>query len=140
MKDTHFNWLNSIGTTKRKELHGTTSAQALSGTWALQTDDITLHAYHLNFSCDIETYNDFVLLTEAKLDDEIAGAKMDLYLIPNKLVKTSVSPFGQVHLKSEQVCAGYFSRNFRFEIFLKICCILSRNFRFEIFLKIPRIP
>lgn len=102
------NFLIDAGTTKRKELHGKETAQALSGAWTLPPVDIKLHAYHLKFSCDVETYNDFVLLMEARLDDEIAVAKMDLFLIPNKLVKASVSPCGQVYLKSEKVCINFF--------------------------------
>ncbi|PNT71104.1 hypothetical protein BRADI_2g23187v3 [Brachypodium distachyon] len=41
-----------VGTTKRKELHGTTRVCALSGTWASKRTVIKLQGYKLNFSCD----------------------------------------------------------------------------------------
>ncbi|OVA04235.1 Ribonuclease III domain [Macleaya cordata] len=93
------------GTTKRKELHGTTTVRALSGSWGENTDGATLHAYKLDFLCDQVGvfYSAFVLLLEAKLDDDVANAEVELFLIPNKLVKSSVSPCGQVHLDMDQV-------------------------------------
>ncbi|KAK1269817.1 hypothetical protein QJS04_geneDACA022123 [Acorus gramineus] len=94
---------SGAGTTKRKELHGTTNIHALSGSWAHKPNDIILQAYKLNFYCDQETYSDFVLLVESALDDEVAQAKVELFLIPNKLVKSSVFPCGKVRLDADQV-------------------------------------
>ncbi|KAK1291521.1 hypothetical protein QJS10_CPB17g02656 [Acorus calamus] len=94
---------SGAGTTKRKELHGTTNVHALSGSWAHKPNDIILQAYKLNFYCDQETYSEFVLLVESALDDEVAQAKVELFLIPNKLVKSSVFPCGKVRLDADQV-------------------------------------
>ena len=53
------------GTTKRKELHGTTCIRALSGTWGEKVDGATFQAYKFEFLCNIpgELYSGFVLLT-----------------------------------------------------------------------------
>ncbi|KAL5729600.1 helicase protein [Ranunculus cassubicifolius] len=93
------------GTTKRKELHGTTVARALSGSWGHRADDITLYAYKIDFSCNQvdEFFSGFVLLMEAKLDDDVARAEVELFLIGNKLVKSAISPYGKLQLNTEQV-------------------------------------
>ncbi|XP_058069603.1 endoribonuclease Dicer homolog 3a [Magnolia sinica] len=95
---------SGAGTTKRKELHGTTTVHALSGNWAHKTDGVTMHAYKIDFACDLvsEHYSGFVLLMETKLDDDVACAKVDLYLV-DKMAKSSIFPCGQVHLDSDQV-------------------------------------
>lgn len=92
------------GTTKRKELHGTTQTHALSGTWGDKLDGAIFQAYKIDFSCNIvdELYSGFVLLVESELDDDVGNIEMDLYLV-SKFVKTCVSSCGQVSLDSEQV-------------------------------------
>lgn len=92
------------GTTKRKELHGTTQTCALSGTWGDKIDGAIFQAYKIDFSCNIvnELYSGFVLLIESKLDDDVGNIEMELYLI-SKFVRTSVSSCGQVSLDAEQV-------------------------------------
>lgn len=94
----------SQGTTKRKELHGTTSIRALSGTWGEKTDGAIFEAYKFDFSSSIagEFYSPFILLIECKLDHDVANTEVDLYLL-KKTVKASVSSCGQVQLDSEQV-------------------------------------
>ncbi|KAF8393640.1 hypothetical protein HHK36_021886 [Tetracentron sinense] len=96
---------SGAGTTKRKELHGTTIVCALTGAWGDEPNGITLQAYKIDFSCNLagECYSGFVLLIEAKLDDDVSNAEVELYLIPNKLVKSSVSPCGQINLDAEQI-------------------------------------
>ena len=92
------------GTTKRKELHGTTSVHALSGTWANKDDDVILKAYKMIFSCDqaAQKYSSFVLLIDVTLDDDVGNLEIDLYLV-DKVVKSSVFPCGEVHLDSDEV-------------------------------------
>ncbi|KAK2391994.1 dicer [Trifolium repens] len=92
------------GTTKRKELHGTTSIKALCGSWGDKLDGAKFHAYKCEFKCNIvsETYSGFVLLLESKLDDDVGNLELDLYLI-SKYVKTSVISCGQVDLDADQV-------------------------------------
>ncbi|XP_042485493.1 endoribonuclease Dicer homolog 3a [Macadamia integrifolia] len=96
---------SGAGTTKRKELHGTAMVRALSGTWGGKPDGVILQAYKINFSCNLvgEFYSGFVLLIDSKLDNDVANAEVELYLIPDKVVKSSVSPCGEVHLDAEQV-------------------------------------
>ncbi|KAJ0967078.1 hypothetical protein J5N97_023995 [Dioscorea zingiberensis] len=98
-------YASGAGTSKRKELHGTMNIRALSGTWAYEPVDVTLNAYKINFVCNQEgeNYSPFVLLLNTILDDDAANAAMDLYLIPNKKVKASVNPCGQVHLSAEKM-------------------------------------
>ena len=93
------------GTTKRKELHGTTCIRSLSGTWGEQIDGASFQAYKFDFCCNIpgELYSGFVLLIETELDDDVGNIEFELYLV-SKMVKSSVSFCGQVHLDSEQVC------------------------------------
>ena len=92
------------GTTKRKELHGTTCIHALSGNWGEKPDVAVFFAYKFEFSCNIVSvvYSGFVLLIESKLADDVGNIELDLYLI-GKMVKTCVSLCGQVHLDAEQV-------------------------------------
>ncbi|KAF5179568.1 Endoribonuclease dicer-like protein [Thalictrum thalictroides] len=98
-------YLSGAGTTKRKELHGTTIAGALSGSWGSKTDGFSLHAYRIDFSCnqDDEFYSAFVLLVESKLDDDVAKSEVELFLVADKLVKSSISPCGQLLLDAKQV-------------------------------------
>ena len=95
-----------VGTTKRKELHGTTCVRSLSGTWGLKHDATIFHAYRIHFSCNKpdEQYSNFVLLIESKLDDDVGNVEVELYLV-SKFVKSSVSSCGQMHLDVEQVQA-----------------------------------
>ncbi|KAL4597279.1 hypothetical protein ACB092_12G222500 [Castanea dentata] len=92
------------GTTKRKELHGLTSIHALSGTWGETLDGTIFQAYKFDFSCTIidEIYSGFVLLIDSRLDDDVGNVKLDLYLV-SRMVKSSVSSCGQVHLDAEQM-------------------------------------
>lgn len=93
------------GTTKRKELHGTTFIHALSGNWG-EKDEAIFQVYKFDFCCNIpgELYSGFVLLIETKLDDDVGNIELELYLV-SKMVKSSVSFCGQVHLEPEQVQA-----------------------------------
>ncbi|KAI6679821.1 hypothetical protein NL676_033702, partial [Syzygium grande] len=93
-----------VGTTKRKELHGTTSIRALSGAWGEKTDGAIFEAYKFDFSSSIagEFYSPFILLIECKLDDDVAYTEVDLYLL-KKTVKVLVSSCGQVEVDSEQM-------------------------------------
>ncbi|KAF8036139.1 hypothetical protein BT93_C1979 [Corymbia citriodora subsp. variegata] len=93
-----------VGTTKRKELHGTTRIHALSGTWGEKTDGTIFEAYKFDFSSSIagEFYSPFIFLIECKLDDDVANTEVDLYLL-KKTVKVSVSSCGQVQMDSEQI-------------------------------------
>ncbi|XP_059458543.1 endoribonuclease Dicer homolog 3 [Corylus avellana] len=95
---------SGAGTTKRKELHGTTCIRALSGTWGEQIDGASFQAYKFDFRCNIpgELYSGFVLLIETELDDDVGNIEFELYLV-SKMVKSSVSFCGQVHLDSEQM-------------------------------------
>lgn len=92
------------GTTKRKELHGTTYIQALFGNWGEKLGGAIFHAYKFDFPCNIisKVYSGFVLLTESKLDDDVGNVEMDLFLV-KKMVKASVSACGLVNLDAEQV-------------------------------------
>ncbi|CAL5419477.1 unnamed protein product [Camellia sinensis] len=66
---------SSAGTTKRKELHGTTCVHALSGTWGLKPDGTVFQAYRIHFTCNIPGvhYSSFVLLIDSKLDDDVGN-------------------------------------------------------------------
>ncbi|XP_020248629.1 endoribonuclease Dicer homolog 3a [Asparagus officinalis] len=92
------------GTTKRKELHGTVPISALSGDWVHRKVGVTLQGYKFNFLCNKpeQKYSSFVLLVDAALDKDVACVEIDLYLV-DKMVKTSVSPCGSIHLDAEQV-------------------------------------
>lgn len=92
------------GTTKRKELHGTTCIHALSGSWGEKLDGATFHAYKFDFSCSIvsQIYSGFILLIESKLDDDVGNIELDLYLVA-KIVKSSISSCGVVHLDAAQM-------------------------------------
>lgn len=92
------------GTTKRKELHGTTSIQALCGSWGDKVDGAKFHAYKFEFNCNIvsEIYSGFVLLLGSKLDDDVGNVELDLHLV-SKSVKASVISCGQVDLDAKQV-------------------------------------
>ncbi|CAI9094529.1 OLC1v1030287C1 [Oldenlandia corymbosa var. corymbosa] len=92
------------GTTKRKELHGTTRIHLLSGTWGDNVDGFSFQAYKMDFICNVEEhrYSSFVLLLQSKLDDDVGNIQVDLYLL-SKFVKSSVSACGQMFLDGEQV-------------------------------------
>ncbi|KAK9131441.1 hypothetical protein Sjap_011928 [Stephania japonica] len=107
---------SGAGTTRRKELHGTTTIFALSGSWIDKEDIVFLHAYRIDFCHNQakQIYSGFVLLIEAKLDDDVANAEIDLFLLSNKLVKCSVSHCGQVYLDKEQVEKGKCFQEFFF--------------------------
>jgi len=82
-----------------------TRVHALSGTWAHEPNNVNLNAYEMKFVCDQEgeNYSGFVLLLEATLDDDVAGAEIELFLFPNKVVKTSLCPCGKVQLSADEV-------------------------------------
>lgn len=82
-----------------------TNVCALSGSWAHRPDNVTLNAYGLSFVCDQEgeNYSGFILLIESTLDDDVASAEIELFLIPDKTVYTFVSPCGKIQLDKEQV-------------------------------------
>lgn len=96
--------LSFIGTTRRKELHGTTCIRALCGTWAEKVH-ASFQAYKFEFTCSNvdEYFSRFVLLIESKLDDDVGNLDLDLFLV-TKTVKASMSYCGQTHLNEEQVC------------------------------------
>lgn len=93
-----------IGTTKRKELHGSVGIHMLSGIWGDKPDGTIFHAYKMEFSCNIpqQKYSSFVLLLESKLADDVGNIEVDLYLL-SKFVKASVSSCSQMHLHAQQV-------------------------------------
>ncbi|KAL9238125.1 hypothetical protein vseg_012595 [Gypsophila vaccaria] len=96
------NELAGAGTTKRKELHGTVQTRALCGTWRDDPLGAVFHSYKIDFSCESDPFSGFFLLTQSKLDDDVANARVDLYLL-DKMAKASVGPSGKVHLDSEQI-------------------------------------
>ncbi|KAJ1295101.1 hypothetical protein BS78_01G198000 [Paspalum vaginatum] len=108
--------LSGPGTTKRKELHGTINVHGLSGNWIHESEAITLNTYRFDFLCDQEgeIYAGFVLLIESVLDDDMAHSEMDLFLIPNKLVKTTITPCGKIQLNKEQLRKGKLFQEFFF--------------------------
>lgn len=95
---------SGAGTTKRKELHGTKSISALSGTWADKIDGANFYAYKMSFLCSVVdvAYSSFVLLIESELDDDIGNLEMDLYLV-SKSVKCTVSSSVELFLDGEQI-------------------------------------
>lgn len=100
----------SKGTTKQKELHGTTSIRDLSGNWANNDNNgVTLKAYKIRFSWDVFSnyYSSFVLLINATLDDDVGSLELNLYLT-DKMVKSSISPCGDIYLDSQKVSHSLF--------------------------------
>ena len=95
------------GTTKRKELHGTTRVCGLSGTWASERTAVKLQGYRMKFLCDQvgQKYSDFVLLIDKTIAHEAANLDIDLFL-HDKMVKASVSPCGLFELDVQQVCSS----------------------------------
>ncbi|KAF8664946.1 hypothetical protein HU200_054266 [Digitaria exilis] len=93
-----------LGTTKRKELHGTTKVLSMSGSWASNRSVTKLQGYKLSFICDQvgQKYSDFVLLIDASIAKEAAMLDTDLYL-HDKMVKASVSPCGPFELDAHQM-------------------------------------
>lgn len=106
---------SGAGTTKRKELHGTTSIRAVSGTWGEKLDGALFYVYKFDFSCDIvtELYSGFILLIESELADDVGNIELELYLVSKK-VKASVSSCGQVHLNGEQMVKAKLFQEFFF--------------------------
>uniref|UniRef100_A0A2N9FHP3 Uncharacterized protein n=1 Tax=Fagus sylvatica TaxID=28930 RepID=A0A2N9FHP3_FAGSY len=119
---------SGAGTTKRKELHGTTCIRALSGTWEEKVDGAIFQAYKFDFVCNIpqEHYSGFVLLLEKKLDDDVGNIEMELYLV-SKMVKSSVSFCGQVHLEAEQMTKAKCFQEFFFNGKSSPCTTSSYN-------------
>ncbi|CAL4972547.1 unnamed protein product [Urochloa decumbens] len=93
-----------LGTTKRKELHGTTKVLSMSGSWASDRSVTKLQGYRMNFICDQvgQKYSDFVMLIDASIAKEAATLDIDLYL-HDKMVKASVSPCGPLVLDAQQM-------------------------------------
>ncbi|WVZ67722.1 hypothetical protein U9M48_016765 [Paspalum notatum var. saurae] len=93
-----------LGTTKRKEMHGTTKVLSMSGSWASDRSVTKLQGYKLKFTCDQvgQKYSDFVLLIDANIAKEAANLDIDLYL-HDKMVKASVSPCGPLELDAQQM-------------------------------------
>lgn len=93
------------GSKKRKELHGTTRANALSGTWGENLDGAVFQAYKLDFQSNLsgDAYSSFSLLIESTLAGDVGNVEMDLYLV-RRFIKASVSPCGQIRLSQEEVC------------------------------------
>ncbi|ONM35314.1 dicer-like 104 [Zea mays] len=93
-----------LGTTKRKELHGTTKVLSMSGSWGSDRSVTKLQGYKLNFVCDQvgQKYSAFVLLIDASIAKEAATLDIDLYL-HDKMVKASVSPCGPLELDAWQM-------------------------------------
>ncbi|KAM3353503.1 hypothetical protein ACQJBY_024588 [Aegilops geniculata] len=96
--------LAGVGTTKRKELHGTTRVCGLSGTWASERTAVKLQGYRMKFLCDQvgQKYSDFVLLIDKTIAHEAANLDIDLFL-HDKMVKASVSPCGLFELDVQQM-------------------------------------
>lgn len=92
-----------LGTTRRKELHGSIGVHILSATWG-ELENVTFYAYKMDFSCNLaeHKYSSFALLLERKLDDDVGNIEVDLYL-RKKFVKASISSCGQIHLDAQQV-------------------------------------
>ncbi|XP_056866743.1 endoribonuclease Dicer homolog 3 isoform X2 [Raphanus sativus] len=95
---------SAAGSKKRKELHGTTRANALSGTWGENLDGAVFQAYKLDFRSNIsgDAYSSFSLLIESTLADDVGNVEMDLYLV-RRFIKASVSPCGQIRLSQEEM-------------------------------------
>ncbi|TYH36047.1 hypothetical protein ES332_D13G237300v1 [Gossypium tomentosum] len=95
------------GTTRWKELHGTTQIRAFSGSWGEKADASVFFAYKIDFSCNVVSvvYSGFVLLIESKLADDVGNIEVDLYLI-GKIAKVRVSFYGKVHLDAVQITAA----------------------------------
>ncbi|KAK5773170.1 hypothetical protein PVK06_049475 [Gossypium arboreum] len=98
---------SGLGTTRRKELHGTTQIRALSGSWGEKADASVFFAYKIDFSCNVvsDVYSESVLLIESKLADDVGNIEVDLYLI-GKIAKARVSFYGKVHLDAVQITAA----------------------------------
>ncbi|KAG0549124.1 hypothetical protein BDA96_01G228300 [Sorghum bicolor] len=104
------------GTTKRKELHGIINVHGLSGNWIHESETVILNSYTFDFRCDQEgeTFAGFVLLMESVLDDDVAHSEIDLFLIPNKMVYTAITPCGKIQLNKEQLRKGKLFQEFFF--------------------------
>nr|AJA90756.1 Dicer-like 3 [Cycas revoluta] len=94
------------GTTRRKELHSTTKADALFGSWGEEFTGVTLHVYKLVFTpqCNEEReYANFALLIEAVLDDDVASAEVDLFLTAGRIICSKFLQSGEMRLDSSQL-------------------------------------
>nr|AJA90772.1 Dicer-like 3 [Ginkgo biloba] len=94
------------GTTKRKELHPTCKAKALSGSWVEDLNGVTLQIYKMVFTPqdnDEGAYADFALLIETVLDDDIASTEIELHLTAGRVVKSIFIPCGKLQLNSVQL-------------------------------------
>lgn len=93
------------GSTKRKELHGTTHIWSLAGSWGGKACAVIYHAYKIIFPCDIddEICSSFILLTESRLDADVANTNIDLYVQSNKVIPSSISSCGLVCFDVDQI-------------------------------------
>lgn len=94
------------GTTKRKELHVKTETKGLYGSWGKELNGVALQTYKLVFMAqdnDERTYADFALFIEARLDDDVANAEIDLHLTAGRVVKARFARSGKLHLNSIQM-------------------------------------
>ncbi|KAL6213497.1 hypothetical protein ACLB2K_012944 [Fragaria x ananassa] len=113
---------SGAGTTKRKELHGTTSIRALSGTWGEKLDGAVFYGYKFDFSCDIATelYSGLIFLIESELAEDVGNTELELYLKSSR-VKASISSCGEVHLDGEQMANAKLFQEFFFNgLFAKL--------------------
>ncbi|KAH9304310.1 hypothetical protein KI387_008714, partial [Taxus chinensis] len=104
--NSHNKITTDAGTTKRKELHFTTKADNLSGSWGEKENGVTLQVYKLIFISDRndeKTYANFFFLIEAVLDDDVANAEIDLLLTAGRVVKTKFVQCGELELDPGQL-------------------------------------
>ncbi|CAI9755614.1 unnamed protein product [Fraxinus pennsylvanica] len=123
---------SGAGTTKRKELHGTTCVRTLSGNWGDRDDGACFQAYKMEFSCSIAEvhYSSFLLLLESKLDDDVGNNEVELFLL-KKFVRCFVSFHGEIYLDSQQMAkAKCFQELFFNGLFGKLYVKLSGKRRF----------
>ncbi|ESQ45973.1 hypothetical protein EUTSA_v10010061mg [Eutrema salsugineum] len=95
---------SAAGSKKRKELHGTTCANALSGNWGENLDGAIFQAYKFDFCSNIswDAYSSFCLLIESSLADDVGNVEISLYLV-RKYVKAALSPCGHIRLCQEEL-------------------------------------
>nr|XP_004292050.2 PREDICTED: endoribonuclease Dicer homolog 3-like [Fragaria vesca subsp. vesca] len=113
---------SGAGTTKRKELHGTTSIRALSGTRGEKLDGAVFYGYKFDFPCDIATelYSGLIFLIESELAEDVGNTELELYLKSSR-VKASISSCGEVHLDGEQMAKAKLFQEFFFNgLFAKL--------------------
>ncbi|CAH8391700.1 unnamed protein product [Eruca vesicaria subsp. sativa] len=113
---------SAAGSKKRKELHGITRANALSGSWGENLDGAVFQAYKFDFWSNIsgDAYSSFSLLIESTLADDVGNVEIGLYLV-RKYIKASVSPCGPIRLShKEMVKAKCFQQFFFNAMFGKL--------------------